>query len=65
MIKKMRKKLFVTLFVLSFLNIASISMLILPTTASTKGIINYTPVDIGWELRNKEVDFSAELESKE
>lgn len=51
--------------VFSFLNIASIAMFFLPTTASTNETVNYAPMDIGWKLRNMEVDFDAELEFKD
>ena len=60
----MRKKIFVILFVFSFLNITAMTMFLIPTSASTEEHIKYTPVDIGWELRNREIDFSAELEFK-
>lgn len=62
--KLMRKKLVAILVVFSFLNIASFAFLFIPTTASTNGTFNYAPMDIGWQLRNMEVDFNAELEFK-
>ncbi|MFW9826421.1 MAG: hypothetical protein ACFFEY_02255 [Candidatus Thorarchaeota archaeon] len=61
----MRKKLFITLIVFSFLSVTSLGIFLVSTTASTNNDFNYTPLDIGWKLRNMEVDLDTELNFRE
>ncbi len=57
----MRKKTIVlSLLVFIFLNIASMGLIFLPTTASTPDLIDYEPIDVGPRLRKSELPLKFE-----